>query len=167
VRPKNRLFNGLTVALRSIVCLVRALIVAIVPIACGTQVTGYDPNDPTHLTCPCDDPQTCYEQAAELDKQGETAETGEKLLELSQCACLEGSMAGCNTLGHFAKDWVAACDRDAETRNSCAIAGYIHEHAVRVPQGSGKTFHRDPAAAKAAFDKACRAGATVVCNRVR
>jgi hypothetical protein len=143
----------------------RVVVAFVITIGCGAQVTGYDPNDPTHLTCPCDDPDTCYEQAATLDKQGETAETGEKLLELSQCACLEGSFAGCNTLGHFAKDWVRACDDDRETRNSCAIAGYIYEHAVRVPDRSGKTFHRDPAAAKAAFDKACRAGATVVCNR--
>jgi hypothetical protein len=139
--------------------------IAVALVACGAQVTGYDPKDPTHLVCPCDDPQTCYDQAAELDKRGETAETGEELLELSQCACLEGSMGGCNTLAHFAKDWVAACDRDEDPKNSCAIAGFVHEHAVRVPDRSGRTFHRDAAAAKAAFDKACRAGATNVCNR--
>jgi hypothetical protein len=137
--------------------------IAAVLVACGA--TGYDPHDPTHLTCPCDDPQTCYDEAAELDKRGETAETGEQLLVLSQCACLEGSLAGCNTLAHYAKDWVEACEHDEEPKRSCAIAGFVYEHAARVPERSGHTFHRDAAAAKAAFDKACRAGATNVCNR--
>ncbi len=140
---------------------------AILFCACGAQVTGYDASDPTKLTCPCDDGATCYEAAAQLDKGGETAETGEQLLELSQCACLEGSMAGCNTLGHFAKDWVAACDRDDDPANSCAIAGFIHEHGVRVPNLNGRTFHHDPAAAKTAFEKSCRAGSVIACRRAR
>ena len=92
--------------------------------ACAPQLTGYDASDPTKLTCPCDDPQTCYESAARLDEQGETAETGEQLLELAQCACFEGSVAGCNTLAHFAKDWVAACD--GTRHRSCTIAGFVH-----------------------------------------
>ncbi|HEY1958282.1 MAG TPA: hypothetical protein VGH28_21845 [Polyangiaceae bacterium] len=144
---------------------VRVTVMALV--CCGPQVTGYDVSDPTKLTCPCDDPDTCYESAAQLDQRGENAETGEKLLELSQCACLEGSYAGCNTLAHFAKDWVAACDADREPAKSCAIAGFIHEHAVRLPGSSGRSFHRDPAAAKAAFEKACRAGSATACRRAR
>jgi TPR repeat protein len=143
---------------------ITSAVAAVIAFACAPQATGYDASDPTKLTCPCDDPQTCYESAARLDEQGETAETGEQLLELAQCACLEGSFAGCNTLAHFAKDWVAACERGDDVARSCTIAGFVHEHAARVPEGSGKTFHRDPVAARTAFDKACQAGSAVACR---
>lgn len=144
----------------------RAAFAAAALVACFAQRTGYDPKDPTRLVCPCDDADACYGAAAALDQRGETAETGEELLELAQCACLEGSFAGCNTLAHFAKDWVAACDRGEKTADSCTIAGFVHLHAALVPPASGRTFHHDAAAARAAFDKACAAGSAVACARL-
>ena len=137
----------------------------IVLVACfGPQVTGYDAADPTRLVCPCDDGDTCYESAAKLaEQQGETAETGEPLLEYAQCACLEGSYAGCNTLGHFAKDWVDLCNASQDVAKACTMTGFIYEHAVRLP--AGKSVHRDAALSKAAFAKACQAGSTVACRQ--
>jgi hypothetical protein len=78
---------------------------------CSAAADGYDPSSPTHYTCGCDGADACYEAAASLDGKGEKAETGEELLYLSQCACSQGSVGGCNTISHFAKDYVHACVR--------------------------------------------------------
>ena len=126
---------------------------------------GYSASSPTEITCGCHDGQSCYDAAAEIDKtRGENASTGEELLYYSQCACFQGSMAGCNTLGHFAKDWVKACERGDDIANSCAIAGFVHHHGVRVPRLNGRSYDRDAAAAKAEFDRACAAGSKVACE---
>jgi organic hydroperoxide reductase OsmC/OhrA len=73
---------------------VRLSWIVVLAAGCAAQATGYDAADPTKLTCPCDDAETCYRSSAEVDKRGENAQTGEQLLVLSQCACFEGSMAG-------------------------------------------------------------------------
>ncbi|CAN5640544.1 hypothetical protein BH09MYX1_BH09MYX1_30090 [soil metagenome] len=133
-------------------------------VACLGGTPGYDAKDPTVIVCGCHDGQTCYDAAAEADSRlGETDESAEQLLYLSQCACFQDSIAGCNTLAHFAKDWVAECDAGKDVARSCAIAGFVHHHAVSVPPRSGRSFHRDPAAAKAAFARACSAGSRIAC----
>ncbi len=145
-----------------------ATALAVTLAACAASATGYDAKDPTKLTCPCDDPRTCYEAAADLDTaRGETAETGEQLLLLAQCACFEGSMAGCNTLGHFVRDHVKACDRGESVATSCTISGFVYRHGVGLPRMSGASVHHDPAAAHAAFDRACRAGSAIACAQQR
>ncbi len=143
-----------------------APLLAAVVAACVTSgPLGYHPQNPTELTCPCDDGQSCYQMTVELAEQrGETAETGEGLLALAQCACFQGSSAGCNTLAHFGKDYLASCEAGREVATSCTIAGMIHRHALRVPAISGRSYDRDPAAAKSAFDRACQAGARVACE---
>jgi hypothetical protein len=126
---------------------------------------GYDPAHPTEIVCGCHDGTSCYDATAALASQkGETADSGEELLYLSQCACFQESRAGCNTLAHFARDWVAACDRGEEVATSCAIAGFVYRHGVRVPQWSGRSFDADPIAAGRAFDRACKAGAAAACR---
>ncbi|MFT3764967.1 MAG: hypothetical protein QM820_05530 [Minicystis sp.] len=137
--------------------------------ACGLFKTpGYNPSNPTEITCGCHDGVTCYEGASGLAaKSGENAATAEELMYFAQCACFQGSMAGCNTLGHFAKDWVAACDRDEKNADACTIAGLVHHHGVRVPQINGRSFPRDEAAAQAAFERGCRAGSQVACAHMK
>jgi hypothetical protein len=131
--------------------------------SCG-PLPGYSPDNPAQVTCGCDDEVSCYENASRLaSAQGETAETGETLLYFAQCACFEGEMAGCNTISHFAKDYVADCEAGRDVRNSCAIAGFVHRHGVLVPQLNGRSFPPDQEAAKAAFSKACSAGAKLAC----
>lgn len=133
---------------------------------CLVEPGGYAADDPTRITCACGDGIGCYEAAAHLaERSGETAETGEELLYFAQCACFQGAMAGCNTVGHFAKDWVRSCDAGEDVRDACAIAGYVHEHGVRVPGGNGRSFPRNATAASAAFKRACDAGAKTVCER--
>ena len=136
--------------------------------ACGLFATpGYDPDDPTKVVCGCHDGQTCFEAATALaNEKGENAETGEDLLYYTQCACFQGSMAGCNIISHFAKDWVRACERGDDVKNSCAIAGFVHQHGVLVPQINGRSFPRDPEAAAKAFTLACNAGSPV-CDAYR
>ena len=57
-------------------------------IACLGGTPGYDPQDPTKIVCGCHDGQSCYDAAAETDTRlGETGESAEELLYLSQCAC--------------------------------------------------------------------------------
>jgi hypothetical protein len=128
---------------------------------------GWSARNPTEVICGCHDGDSCYEGAAQLAaRRGETADTAEELLYFSQCACFQGSLAGCNTLGHFAKDGVRACDAGRDVANSCAIAGFVHRHGVRIPPLNGRSWDRDPVAAAAAFDRACRAGAQVACPHV-
>ncbi len=133
--------------------------------ACGVGFTpGWSPSDPTVLTCGCDEAVACYDAVAALDsREGETAENADELIYLAQCACFLGSMAGCNTLGHYAKDWVHACERGEDVARSCGIAGAIYHHGVRVPHPHGRSVPHDPAAAKAAFDRACQAGSKTAC----
>lgn len=134
--------------------------------ACAGATPGYDAADPTKITCECHDGESCYEAAAEAgSRRGETDESGEELLYLAQCACFQGSMAGCNTLSHFAKDWVATCERGEDIATSCAIAGFVHSHGVAVPAMNGRSFERDPAAAASAFGRACTAGSKLACAR--
>lgn len=126
-------------------------------------------------TFPCDSaddpPNACYEDTAHFDEaNGETAESGESLLAQAQHACEIGSRAGCNTLGHFARDAIKSCDAGANVRDQCAIAGYVHAHGVKLPargeaMSPGASVAIDTAAAHAAFAKACAAGATLVCSR--
>ncbi|NUP10493.1 MAG: hypothetical protein HOW73_30965 [Polyangiaceae bacterium] len=152
--------------MRSTAARVRLVSVALL-VACGCFGTvGYSKTNPTEITCGCHDPDGCYQGAADLaSASGETAESGEDLLYFAQCACFQGSVAGCNTISHFAKDWVAACDAGEKVRDSCAIAGYVHEHGVRVPPINGRSFDRNGNLAAQSFRKACDAGATVVCDR--
>ena len=127
---------------------------------------GYNPKHPSEVICGCHDPDTCYQGASDLaSSRGENAETGEELLYFAQCACFEGSRAGCNTLAHFTKDWVRACESGTDPANSCTIAGFVYEHGVRVPNGAGRSFDRDPAAAASAFKQACDAGSRIACMR--
>jgi TPR repeat protein len=135
--------------------------------ACGLfRTPGYSPSDPTEITCGCHDGVTCYEGAAALaSSRGENAGTAEELMYFAQCACFQGSTAGCNTLAHFAKDWVAACARDEKVADACTIAGMVHLHGVRVPSSNGRSFPRDDAAARAAFERACKAGSQVACAK--
>jgi hypothetical protein len=134
----------------------------------GCAVDGYDPQAPTKVTCGCGDGDACYQGGAQLaSASGETAETGEQLLYFSQCACFEGSMAGCNTISHFAKDYVRACETGVDVKNSCTIAGFVYRHGVQVPNLNGRSFDADSKAASSAFAKACQAGATNACALAR
>ena len=118
------------------------------------------------VVCGCHDPDTCYAGAAETaSRKGENAETAEPLMYFSQCACFQGSRAGCNTLAHFAKDWTAACEDERDVATSCTIAGLVHEHGVQVPRLAGRSFDANPAKAKAAFERACQAGSRIACER--
>src|SRR4030095_14411507 len=111
---------------------------------------------PSRVVCGCHDGDTCFQAATELaSEKGENAETGEELLYLTQCACFQGSFAGCNILGHFARDWVRACEAGGHVANSCAIAGRVHQHGVALPRMAGASFPPDQEAAGRAFEKAC------------
>lgn len=144
-----------------------ALPVVLVGFACASKQPGYQPSNPTELVCGCHEPDTCYEEAAKLSKEkGETAETGEQLLYFAQCACFEGSFAGCNTLGHFAKDFVQACDAGQNVKDACTIAGFVYLHAVSIPSRSGRSFHTDPEKSQASFKRACEAGAKQACAQL-
>jgi TPR repeat protein len=134
--------------------------------ACGLFPSpGYSASNPGQVVCGCHDGDACYEAAAQLaSTNGETDADGEELMYLAQCACFQGSVGGCNTLGHFAKDYVAACAQDQDVAKSCALAGLVHYHGVQVPRGNGRSFDRDPTAAKAELEKACRAGSRVACS---
>lgn len=133
-------------------------------VACVGKTPGYSLSHPTEIVCGCHEPDECYDHASKLSKdRGETAATGEQLLYFSQCACFEGSFAGCNTLGHFAKDFVRACEGGDDVKNSCTIAGFVYLHGVRVPPRSGRSYDADPAKASALFKRACEAGAAEAC----
>lgn len=138
----------------------------VVAAGCFLAPYGYSPTNPTEVNCGCEDGQSCFQSAGELARsQGETAETGETIMYFTKCACFQGSVGGCNMLSHFAKDFVAWCEAGDNVRDSCAIAGYVHEHGTKVPMINGRSFDRDPAAAAKAFRKACDAGARMVCDR--
>ena len=118
------------------------------------------------LVCGCHEPDTCYRSAADVaSRQGANAETAETLMYFAQCACFQGSRAGCNTLAHFAKDWTRACEEGRDVSTSCAIAGFVYVHGVQIPRLAGSSFDADPAAAASAFQRACRAGSRVACER--
>lgn len=59
---------------------------------------------------------------------------------------------------------VAACDAGQNTRDSCAIAGFVYRHGVQVPRFNGRSFDADPTAATVAFTKSCNAGAQLACQ---
>jgi TPR repeat protein len=129
------------------------------------QAPGYSTSDPGQVTCGCEGGADCYRAASDLaSTSGEKDSTGEQLLYLAQCACFQGSVAGCNTLSHFAKDYIAACAQDHDAAMSCAVAGFVHYHGVQVPRLNGRSFDRDPAAARTEFEKACRAGSSIACS---
>lgn len=131
--------------------------------ACG-HPPGYDPAVPDTVYCGCGDGDDCYNGATQLDAaRGEHAETGEQLLYYAQCACYGGTVAGCNTVFHFAKDYIQACDAGLAVRDSCAIAGFVYRHGIRVPSFNGRSYAPNPASAAAAFAKACSAGAQIAC----
>ncbi len=133
--------------------------------SCAGKAPGYSASSPTEITCGCHDGATCYDETAALaTKRGENADSAEELLYLSQCACFQGSMAGCNTLGHFAKDWTRACEHGDDVATSCTVTGFVYLHGVAVPRLNGRSFLHDPAASRAAFEKACAAGAAVACR---
>jgi hypothetical protein len=135
-------------------------------VACvHAQQLGYQPSDPGNLVCPCDDADTCYQEAARLDQEkGEKAETAEQLMVYSQCACFEGFIYACDTIGYFARDWVNACKNGVEIARSCAIAGFVFWHGVQNRGAHGRSFDRDVDAARSAFTKACQAGSKVACD---
>jgi TPR repeat protein len=135
-------------------------------VACAGKAPGYSASSPTEITCGCHDGATfCYDETAALAaKRGENADSAEELLYLSQRACFQESMAGCNTLGHFAKDWIKSCEHGDDVATSCTVAGFIYLHGVAVPRLNGRSYLHDPAASRAAFEKACAAGATVACR---
>lgn len=145
-------------------CLVFAFAVA----ACASkQAGGYDAADPTKLSCACGDANECYEAASALaEDKGENAGTGERLLVFAQCACFEGDPGGCNTISHFAKDAIAACDAGDDLKNSCTIAGYVFLHGVRVPPVNGRSFDADAAQARAHFERACQIGEKLACAKL-
>lgn len=133
--------------------------------SCASEPPGYSPTQPTKIVCGCHDGTTCYEATAALaSSRGENADSAEELLYLAQCACFQGSFAGCNTLGHFVKDHLAACERDEETATSCSVAGFVHLHGMSVPRMSGRSHDHDYAAAHIAFARACKAGAAAACR---
>jgi hypothetical protein len=138
---------------------------ALVIAGCAGSTPGYSRTNPSQVTCGCEPGDACFEAAGHLaSSRGETEETAEELLYLAQCACFQGTVGGCNTVSHYAKDYVAACEADREPRTSCTIAGFVHHHGVAVPRLNGRSFPPDQAAALAAFDKACRAGSPVACQ---
>jgi TPR repeat protein len=120
------------------------------------------------VTCGCHDGPSCYDEAAQLaSRRGEQAATAEELMYLTQCACFQGSSAGCNALGHFAKDAVKACEQGSKIDDSCTIAGLVYLHGVQVSPRHGRSYDRDPAIARRAFERACRAGAATACERLK
>jgi hypothetical protein len=142
----------------------RALAAALVVAACGPK-PGYVATEPDQLVCGCQSGYECYDEVSKLAaREGETAESSERLLYLSQCACFQGSTAGCNTISHFARDHVAACERGENVAMACTVSGFVHYHGVTVPRLHGPSFERSLAIAKIAFGKACRAGSTVACR---
>jgi hypothetical protein len=146
---------------------VRLLLVVALSPACGAgfQEAGYSTSKPGQVACGCHDGEACYQAASDLgSNSGEKDSTGEQLMYFAQCACFQGSVAGCNTLSHFAKDYVAACAEDRDAATSCAIAGFVHYHGVQVPRLNGRSFDRDPAVARTEFEKACRAGSSIACS---
>jgi TPR repeat protein len=133
--------------------------------ACASDPPGFSATQPQKIVCGCHDGATCYDATSALaSRRGENADTAEELLYLAQCACFQESMAGCNTLGHFAKDHIAACERDEEVATSCTVAGFVHLHGMSVPRMSGRSHDHDYAAAHAAFGRACKAGAAAACR---
>jgi hypothetical protein len=145
----------------------RLLLVAVLSSACGAlfPAPGYSTSNPGQVSCRCDDGATCYQAAFDLaSTSGEKDSTGERLMYLAQCACFQGSIAGCNALSHFAKDYVAACAADHDTATSCAIAGFVHYHGAQVPRLNSRSFERDPAAARTEFAKGCHAGSSIACT---
>jgi len=145
----------------------RLLFVAALSPACAAvvQEPRYSASNPGQVSCGCEDGVACYQAASDLaSTRGEKDSTGEQLVYLAQCACFQGSAAGCNTLSHFAKDYVAACAQDRDAATSCAIAGFVHYHGAQVPRLNRRSFDRDPAAARTEFEKACRAGSSIACS---
>jgi hypothetical protein len=144
---------------------VRSWVAAAIALALGAcRSPGYDPANPGRVSCGCGGPDECYEAAARLDAKGETAESAEQLLYYAQCACFGGSIGGCNTISHFARDQVAACKAGQNFPDSCAIAGFVYRHGVQVPSSNGRSYDRDPVASVAAFATACSAGAQIACS---
>ncbi len=136
--------------------------------------------------CTCGSGDECYEAASTLaGTEGETRATGERLIALAQCACDLGTVGGCNTLFHFSDDYVRDCstltsqsDEAVRTTlaglspeqlervgDTCAIAGLVHERGTRIPPLNGRSYPRDPAAARRSFAIACSVGVTAACHR--
>ena len=109
----------------------------------------------------------CYAAASEIDSsQGENENTAEVLLDLVAKACERGSFAGCNTIGHYAKDAVAACEKGDEIKITCTIAGFVHRRGIKIPPMAGKSYDVDAKASDAAFKKACDAGSQPACKAI-
>lgn len=143
---------------------------ALVVGACTSWLTGepgYSRSDPQEITCGCGTGDECFEEAGRLShERGENEETGERLLYLAQCACFEGTVGGCNSLGHFTKDWTRTCEGGVEVARACTITGFIYLHGTSIPPFNGPSFHHDPAASHAAFEKACKSGSKIACDRL-
>jgi hypothetical protein len=133
--------------------------------ACASQTPGYGVDKPGVVTCGCHEGDECYQQATDYAAaHGENDVSGEQLLYLTQCACFQESYAGCNILGHFAKDHVRGCEAGRNTKTTCTIAGFVYYHGAQLPRINGRSFDRDPVAARAAFTKGCAAGSQVACT---
>jgi TPR repeat protein len=106
----------------------------------------------------------CFAVAEQLSKQhGETAEVAEAIVTVGKRACVRGSMAACNVLGHLAKDFIGQCDAGQNVRNACAFAGVLHGQGLELPGMSGAGVAPDGARAAAELRRACAAGASRVC----
>jgi TPR repeat protein len=134
--------------------------------ACFFDQGGWTKSNPGKVTCACDYADACYDGASRTAARGETDQNAEQILYYAQCACFLGSMAGCNTLGHYTKDNIRWCEAGEDVANSCAATGYFFHHGVQLPQGAGPSHDRDEAQARAAFDKACKAGSKVACAEI-
>jgi TPR repeat protein len=111
--------------------------------------------------------EACYKATSLLAQEhGETAEVAERMTTYGQRGCLRGNLPACNALGHLVSDFTHECEDGQDVRNSCAFAGFAQLFGVQLPPQSGATIPPVPEKAEPLLQRACDAGAQVVCRRL-
>jgi TPR repeat protein len=124
--------------------------------------------DKPQLYCDLWGKEACFAMAEQAGKQhGETAETAEAILSAGNRACVRGHVGACNVLGHLAKDFIGQCDAGKDVRNACSFAGLLHAQGLRLPPMAGPGVAVDAPRAASEFRRACPAGATLACEKLK
>jgi len=132
--------------------------------------------------------ESCFNLAYNVARlQGETDSTAEEIVVSMQSACNQGSMGGCNILGHMATDFVGRCtelqdsteapteaeatvviseESEVVTRVVCAFKGFMYLYGTRYPPQSGSAIAPDREEALKALQMSCDAGSETVCARL-
>ena len=109
--------------------------------------------------------EACYKAASTIsNSQAETPETSKMIVKFGRLACHRGSLAGCNVMGHLARDYFQGCNSGIKVAVSCAFAGYLALEGLQLPPLAGAPVPKNPELAITLLKRSCLAGAKVICH---